>query len=166
MILLRARMGLFAFRSPALRTLGSRKSMLAAWLLLAAGLSLCSAGRSVLTAAQEGAVNPSDPRGWAGALFDLHIIHLLLFVALIYIPALICLANALAGDGLGFSFSREEYSIHVSVLYPLWGILLLLATIAQWLIPQFVEFGYVTISATLLGLLPLLVVYSVWAIKE
>ena len=166
MILLRDIMGLFAFRSPALRRLASRKSMLAAWLILAAGFILFSAVRSLVYASQDGAANPSDPRGWAGALFDLHIIHLLLFVAVIYIPAVICLANALAGDGLGFSFSREEYRIHVSVLYPLWGILLLLATIVQWLIPQFVEFGYVTISATLLGLLPLLVVYSVWAIKE
>jgi tetratricopeptide (TPR) repeat protein len=159
-------MGLFAFRTPALRRLASRKSMLEAWLLLTTGFLLFSVVRSLVYASHEGAANPSDPKGWAGGLFDLHVIHLLLFVAVIYIPAVICLANALAGDGLGFSFSRAEYRTHISVLFPLWGILLLLAAIAQWLIPQFVELGNVAISAALLGLLPLLVVYSVWAIKE
>lgn len=94
---------------------------------------------------------------------DSHLLQMLLFLSLVYVPAVIALSNAFAGDGLGFSISRAEYTSHLSALLPLWGVLFL---IGAPLVPYFLVLGFVEISAGELWLMLAVAVYTVWAIKE
>ena len=99
-------------------------------------------------------------------LLDLNWIQFLGFVFLVYLPFVIALSNAFAGDGLGFTLSRDEYRRHMSALLPIWGVLFLVVAPFQYLIPQFVVLGIVAISIALLLLLVLLAVYTVWILSE
>src|SRR5688572_8375179 len=151
MILLRDVMGMLAFRSAAIRRLAFRKSILTGWLIMSSGFLLFSVARALLYPIQP--LFSSGSHGWLDTFLHLHVIQLLVFLAVIYAPAVICLANALAGDGLGFSFSREEYRVHVSVLFPLWGSLFLGAALIEWLVPRLLHLGFWEISVAEIGLL-------------
>ncbi len=153
-----------AFRDRALRSLAGRRSILAGWFILGAGFLAFSLVRSLVYSGT--AEGPAPRSGLLGSLFQLNLIQALLFLALVYVPAVICLSNAFAGDGLGFSFSRDEYQTHVSVFFPLWGVLFLEATFVQWMVPGFLNLGIVEISFGLLALILIMVVYTVWAIKQ
>ena len=104
--------------------------------------------------------------GALGSFFDLNLIQAVLFLLLIYIPALIILSNAISGDGLGFSVSRQEFQAHVSVFLPLWGMLFLIDAPLQYFAPQFLVLRTFGISIGMLVLLTLIVIYTVWAIKQ
>ncbi len=108
----------------------------------------------------------SDQPGALGSFFDLNLIQAVLFLLLIYIPALIILSNAISGDGLGFSVSRQEYQAHASVFLPLWGMLFLIDAPLQYFAPQFLVIRTFGISIGMLVLLTLIVIYTVWAIKQ
>jgi len=153
-----------AFQERALRALASRRSVLGGYLILGAGFLTLSLVRSLVYAEAE-EVSPVRA-GIIGSFFHLNLVQAILFLALIYIPAIICLSNAFAGDGLGFSFSRDEYQIHVSALFPLWGVLFLEATLLTWLAPGVLELGRFEIGFGLLALALIMVVYTVWAIKK
>jgi len=155
--------GLLAFRARALRGLAARQALLASWLWLAAGLAAFALVRSLVYRTADAGL---PGRGPIGLFFGSNVVQALLFLAFLYVPALICLSNAFAGDGLGFSFSREEYRRHVAVLFPLWGNLLLTAALVQAAAPHFVAVGIVEVSVALVWLGSMAVVYSVWAIKE
>lgn len=158
-------LGMLAFRTRALRALASRQALVAASVLLGSGLLVYSLIRNLLYSTE----SPANPHGGGrilSAFLELNLLQSLLFLSFLYVPAVICLSNTMAGDGLGFSFSREEYRSHVAVLFPLWGALFLHASALQWLVPAFLSLGRVEIPLVLLLLLVLLAVYSVWAIKE
>ncbi len=99
------------------------------------------------------------------SILEINLVQALLFLSLLYIPALILLSNSISGYGLGMSVSQKEWRAHVSALLPLWAILLLITAPLQWLTPHFLVVGEFGISIGLLILLVLLVVYTIWAIK-
>jgi tetratricopeptide (TPR) repeat protein len=100
--------------------------------------------------------------------FDLiqTVFFIILFLILIYVPAIILLSAAISGDGIGLSISRREYYAHLSVLLPLWGMLLLIAAPIQWLVPAILDFQWIEISIGMLVLLILLPIYTLWAIQK
>lgn len=155
-------LGLLALRTRALRALAGRKSALPGWILLSLGFLSFALVRHALYAATEMRVGS----GILQTALGLNLVQLLLFLSVVYIPAVICLSNAFAGDGLGFSFSREEYRVHVSVLFPLWGCIFFVAAVLQWLVPGFIGFGILEVSLGLLCLTLLMTFYSVWAIRQ
>jgi tetratricopeptide (TPR) repeat protein len=111
-----------------------------------------------------------------GAFLDLNLVQSLIFLLLVYVPALIILGNFFSGNGLGLSISQEEYKAHISALLPLWGALFLIAAPLQWvesrflvLLPSLRIFAYDLIFEISFGMLIrsiLLVVYTIWAIKQ
>jgi len=96
----------------------------------------------------------------------IHSIQALLFVLLVYIPALIVLSNAFSGDSLGIAVSRQEYQTHASALLPLWGLIFLIDAPLQYFAPHFLVVGVFGITIGMLALLILLVVYTVWSVKQ
>lgn len=99
-------------------------------------------------------------------LLDLEFLQTLLFLLIVYIPALVLLSNAISADGPGLSISKQEYRLHVSSLLPLWGVLFLLAAPIQWIVPHFLIIWVFEISIGYLLRSFLLVVYTVWAVKQ
>jgi tetratricopeptide (TPR) repeat protein len=163
MLVVRYLAGLLAFRPAAVRGLAARRALAAAWVGLAAGYASFGLTRGLVYGDLS---EPGSPPGLFLVLLDSNLLQALAFLGLLYIPALICLSNALAGDGLGFSFSREEYDRHVAVLCPLWGELLLAAALVQLLVPRFVAVGAVEVSSGVAVLALLGTAYSTWALKE
>jgi tetratricopeptide (TPR) repeat protein len=158
--------GMLAFRTRSLRAAADGRALWRSFLLLSAGfLVFIFVRNSVYAVFQQPAL---DQAGFWDAFFRLNFIQAVLFLSLVYVPAVILLSNSIAGDGLGFSISREEYQSHISALFPLWGVLFLLAAPLQWLMPQFLVLagGMVGISIGLLILVIILALYSIWAIKE
>jgi tetratricopeptide (TPR) repeat protein len=101
-----------------------------------------------------------------GTFLDLNLAQSLIFLLLVYVPALIILGNFFSGDGFGLSISREEYKTHISVLLPLWGALFLIAAPLQWVESRFLVIWIFEISFGMLVRSILLVVYTIWAIKQ
>jgi hypothetical protein len=104
--------------------------------------------------------------GLIASFFDLHLIRTLLFLMLIYIPTAIILSNSIAGRELGFSVSRMEYRSHASTLLVLWGMLYIIAAPVQVLVPHFLIIGMFEISFGMLLRSILMLVYTLWAIKQ
>jgi tetratricopeptide (TPR) repeat protein len=155
-------MGMLAFRSRALRALATRQALLPAYSILCCGFLAFVLVRNAVHAE----LGPAEKGSLLHSIFAINLIQALLFLSVVYVPAVISLSNALAGDGLGFSFSRDEYRAHVAVLFPLWGILFAIATPLHWILPHFLALGVFEIGAGLLGLALLVGIYSVWAVKE
>ena len=152
--------GLLAFRTSALRALAARQALVVSWLSLAAGCSALGVARAAAFAGHAPGERPP------GGVMDLNIVQAVLYLGFLYVPALICLSNAAAGDGLGFSFSRDEYRSHVSVLFPLWGVLLLVGAAAQLAVARTLSIGMLELSVGLLPVAALLAVYTVWSVKQ
>jgi tetratricopeptide (TPR) repeat protein len=152
---------MLAFRSRSLRALAARQSVVAAFICLAIGFFTFVFVRS--SASQEILSYVRDKPSYLEFFLDTHVLQMLLFLSLVYVPAIVALSNAFAGDGLGFSISRSEYASHLSALFPLWGLLFL---IGAPLIPYFVPLGLLEISVGELWLMVAMAVYTVWAVKE
>lgn len=157
---------MLAFRTRALRAMAGKHALWRGVISLAAGyLAFMIVRNSVYAVLQETAL---VRLGLWGSLFRLNLFQIVLYLSLIYVPSVIVLGNSIAGDGLGFSISREEYQSHASALLPLWGVIFLIAAPLQWFVPQFLVLagGTIGISFGLIVLIALMAVYSVWAIKE
>jgi hypothetical protein len=156
---------LLAFRASALRMLAARPASIRAILCLGAGfLAFALVRRSVYAELESYPPGTSLPEILASFL-RLNLIQAIVFLLLVYLPVLIWLSHAIAAGGPGLIFSREEYQAHLGALFPLWGLLLLLASPVQWLVPHFLVLGIVGISAGLLAFALLFLVYTVWAIR-
>lgn len=151
---------LLILRDESLRSLSARGSLL---LSLAVFLSGFVAFGLVRAAVYAELREPQAAAGLLGNVYSLNIVPALVYFALIVVPLLISLSNALAGDGLGFTVSRKEYLDWLRVLLPLWGLLFLAAAPVQWLLPQFLVLGDFGISIGLLVLSSLMVFYTIWA---
>lgn len=153
-----------AFRGSALRTLAERRAV-------GAGVAFFAIG-FLFYALVRGAVYASLPEltsrqgSWIGYATGFQLVQALLFLLLIYIPAVAAMSNAISGDGIGFSVSRQEYRAQVSGLLPLWGALSLIAAPVQWLAPHFLISGAVEISIGMLVRLALVAAYTLWGIKQ
>jgi tetratricopeptide (TPR) repeat protein len=153
-----------AFRPEGLRALGARHALVLPILGFAAGFAAFVLVRSSVYAGLPEV--SSYKSGRLDAFLHLNLVQAVLFLSVVYVPAIVCLSNALAGDGLGWTVSRDEYRFQVSAFFPLWMALFLLAAPLQWLAPQFLILGPVGISIGLLVLVLMLAVYTVWAIRE
>lgn len=158
--------GMLAFRKRALRATAEKHALWRGLVLLAAGYLLFMFIRNSVYAVllETGSFLP----GFWGSLLQLNLLQIVIFLSLVYVPTVIVLGNSIAGDGLGFSISREEYQSHASALLPLWGTIFMIAAPLQWLLPQVLLIGGGTmlISLGLLILVALMAIYSIWAIKE
>lgn len=150
-----------AFRSRSLRALGARRASITALISLAVGFLAFILVRNNATLNVVPYIHPQP--GFLESFLESHLLQMLLFLSLVYVPVIIVLSNAFAGDGLGFSMSRAEYRTHLSALFPLWGVLFL---IGAPLVPYFLDLGFLVISAGEFWLFLTLVVYTVWAVKE
>jgi tetratricopeptide (TPR) repeat protein len=161
MTLLRNLPGMLAFQKRALHAQADRQAFVSGVVCFCAGFLAFSAVRNAIYGALPDFVGPLDPVDTFS-----HLTRTVLFFLLVYIPSVIVLSNAISGDGLDFAVSRPEYRSHGSALLPLWGILFLMDAPLQYFAPQFLVIRQFGISIGMLVLLPLLVVYTVWAIKQ
>jgi hypothetical protein len=152
---------MLTFSKNAVRAQAERQSLFYGILCFGVGFFAFTTIRSAVYASLPDLLGPFELTGPV-----LHLTRTVVFVLLIYIPAVIVLSNAIAGDGLGLAISRQEYRGHASAILPLWGILFLIDAPLQYFAPQFLIVGVVGISVGMLVLLPLMVVYTVWGIKE
>jgi hypothetical protein len=155
-----------AFDRRSLRALADRRAGWFGLLWLSAGFLAYVLVRSYVYADFSSNAPLAPELGLLGDLLQLNLIQILLFLSVVYLPALVALANAFAADGLGFTISKDEYLMHMSGLFPMWGALFLLAAPVQYFIPQFLTLGVVDIAYGLLSLLLLTLVYTIWAIGE
>ncbi len=163
MTFLRDLAGVLAFRIRALRALAAGGHIAAGMIFFAVGfLAFTLVRNAVYIGLEESPL----PAGMLESFLRLNLVQILLFVLIAYVPAVIIFSNAIAGDGTGLSFSREEYRAHLSLLLPLWGALFLIAAAVQSFIPFFLVLSIVEISIPSLFLLLLLLTYTIWAIKE
>jgi tetratricopeptide (TPR) repeat protein len=149
------------FRSRSLRLVAARHLIVPGFFLLAVGFFAFVSVRSHMT--QEAPAYLLGRPGLLEYLLESHVLQMILFLSLVYVPAVAALSNAFSGDGLGFSISRSEYADHLSVLFPLWGMIFL---IGAPLVPYFIQLGYVEINLGELWLLVAMTIYTVWAIHE
>jgi tetratricopeptide (TPR) repeat protein len=156
-------LGTLAFRKRALRTQAEQQSLLSGVICFAAGFLVFSLVRNSVYATLPGFAGQS---GLFNYFFPLRLLQIVLFLLLVYLPALIILGNAISGHGLGWAVSRVEYRAHGSALLPLWGMLFLLDAPLQYYAPQFVVVGVFGITIGMLVLLMLLAVYTVWGIQQ
>jgi tetratricopeptide (TPR) repeat protein len=166
MTYLRSLAALLMFRGAALTALAAKRAVLRGMIHLAVGYGAFAAIRNLVYAELQAIAPETALPGMAGSLWSLNVLQAVVFLSLIYVPAVICLSNAIAGDGLGLSVSKEEFQTQLSALSPLWGTLFLFCAPLQLLAPQFVVLGAVGISIALLVLILLLSIYSIWAIRE
>jgi hypothetical protein len=159
--------GMFVFRMVALRAQAERRALLGSMACFAVGFGAYDWVRSSVNARMpELLFRQADLLGYFLYL-GRDLIQVLLFLMLIYVPALIILGNAISGYGMAFSISKLEYHSHLSVLLPLWGMLYLIAAPIQWLSPSFLAYPEINIS--IIGMLvPLILtlVYTLWAIQK
>ena len=80
---------------------------------------------------------------------------LAVFLALLFVPALMILSNWAAGDGFSLRFPHREYVEHLRVFFLLWGAMGLLLVLLKVLIP----------AAVVLVYLGLMGVYTVFSLK-
>ena len=137
-------LGMLAFRTRALRAQAGKRVLLWGVVCFALGfLAFVTVRNSVYADLPELSSGASEP---VYSFLRLNLIQAVVFVLLVYIPAIILLSNAISGDGLGFSVSRQEYQSHGSALLPLWGLLFLIAAPLQYFAPQFLIVGIFGIS--------------------
>jgi tetratricopeptide (TPR) repeat protein len=156
-------LGMLRFHRRALRAQAGRQAVVSGLICFVAGFLAFSIVRNTVYSELPDFAGQSE---FFDAFFSLNLVQAVLFLLLVYIPAVIILSNAMSGDGLGFAVSRQEYRAHASVLLPLWGLLFLIDTPLQYYIPQFLIIRDFGISVAMLVLLPLMLVYTLWAIKQ
>jgi hypothetical protein len=167
-------LGMLAFRENALRMQAERRTSIAGAVLFCIGFLAYAIVRNSAYAtlpeiADQFAPDASFLDSNLVQVF-FRLVQLLLFLLIVFVPALILLGNLFAGGRLGFSISKQEYQEHLSVLLPLWGVLFFIAAPLQWLIP-FIPIKLsanilVDISFGILALSILLFIYTLWAIKQ
>jgi tetratricopeptide (TPR) repeat protein len=157
-------LGVLALRTQALRSLSEREALVRGITLFCVGfLAYALVRNSVYATLPELAYQRS---GLISTFFGLNLVQVLLFLLIVYVPAVIILSNAISGDGLGFSVSRQEYRAHVSALLPIWGLLFLITAPLQWLVPHFLIIGMLEISFGMFIRSLLMLVYTLWSIKQ
>jgi tetratricopeptide (TPR) repeat protein len=168
MIFLKNLLGMLAFRAHALRAQAERRALAGSFACFIAGFFVYD---MVHDPAYERLELISQQYGLLESYFDLGLVRILIFLMLIFVPGLIILSNAISGDGIGLSFSRREYFAHISVLFPLWGMLYLFTAPIQWFVPYFlgVAENPTSIGAPIcliLFRLILMLAYTLWAVKK
>lgn len=168
--------GMLAFREQALRMQAERRATIAGIIMFCAGFLAYSIVRSSAYEALPEMARQLDPDAsfLDSNLFQAgcRLIQWLLFLLIVYIPVLMFWSDFFGGDRLDLSNPKHKYQSHLSALFPLWGVLFIIAAPLQWLIP-FVPIRLnagisikVDISFGMLVLLILLSSYTLWALKQ
>jgi tetratricopeptide (TPR) repeat protein len=156
-------LGMLAFRTRALRVQAERQALVSGVICFSVGYIAFGIVRNTVYATLPDFIGQSES---VDSFFHLNLIQAFLYLLLVYIPAVIILSNAISGDGLGLSVSRQEYRAHGSVLLPLWGLLFLMDAPLQYYFPQFLVIGAFGITIGMTALLLLMVIYTLWSIKK
>ena len=132
--------GMLAFRTHALRALAERRALITGVVCFSLGFMAFVLVRNSVygealahSSLQSYPVNPQS--GLMNYSYVFSLFRIILYLMLVNIPALIILSNAISGDGFSLSISKKEYQGFSSVLLWLWGILFLIVTPLQWLVP-------------------------------
>lgn len=155
-----------AFRESALRTQSERRALTAGIVCFSLGYLLYAVLRNYVYATLPELARPDD-----GSFINISVcirdwVRSVVFLLVLYVPALILLGNTFSGDGRDLLVSKQEYQAHASTLLPLWGALFLVTAPLQLLIPHFVSIGLLDISFGMLIRSILLCIYTLWAIKQ
>ena len=110
-------------------------------------------------------IGPAGKGSLLHSIFAINLIQTLLFLSVIYVPAVISLSNAFAGDGLGFRFPVTNTGPRFDA-FPAVGILFAIATPLHWVLPHFLALGVFEIGTGLLGSACSSRSIPVWALKE
>ncbi len=156
--------GMLGFRPGALRSLVERRAVVAGGVCFSVGFLLYALVRSSVYASLPELVSAQSV--WIGYSVFFQLFQVLIFLLVLYIPFVIVISNAIAGDGLGLSVSKQEYRGHTAALLPLWGLISLVVAPLQWLAPHFLIIGVLEISIGMLLRSLLIIVYTLWAIRR
>jgi hypothetical protein len=153
-------------RSRALRALAGSRPLIAGSVTFAAGFAAFATVRNSVYSSLRAVEGMPDEGLWF-VVPGFDVLAALTFVLVAYIPAVVALSNSMAGDGLGFSFTRDEYRSHAGVLLSLWGMLFLIVAPLQLVLPHFIVLvpDFLTISIGRLLLTVSLTGYTIWAIR-
>jgi hypothetical protein len=164
MIFLADLLGMLAFRPRALHSLAGRGACVTGVLLFSIGFLAYVLTRNKVYAPLPGIVSLED--GAVRYFSSLHFFQILLFLLIIYVPAIIILSKAISTDGFHLSVSALQYRAHIAVLFPLWGLLNLIAAPLQWLEPRFLILWVFEISFGMFIRTLLILVYTLWAVGK
>jgi hypothetical protein len=156
--------GMLAFRAQSLRAQAEKRMYWSGTACFSAGsLAYALVRNHVYAALPEIA---AQPPGAAVYMLLVDLVRTLFFLSAVYVPWLLLLSRAIAGRGRILAISGEEYTRHVSALFPLWGMLFLLAAPVQWFIPHFLVAGMFEVSVGMAARSLAIGVYTVWAVQR
>jgi tetratricopeptide (TPR) repeat protein len=156
-------LGMLAFHKRALRAQAGRRALLLGAMCFSLGFLTFGAVRYFVHWENLGyALRTESVQAFLLQKF----IPAVFFFLFIFVPSLIALSNAIAGEGLGLAVSRQEFRAHGSVLLPLWGLLFLIDAPLQYYWPELRGPDIFQITIGMLVLLPLFIVYTVWAVRQ
>jgi hypothetical protein len=165
MIFLSNLFGIAGFRIRALQSLATRRIFSGAIACFGVGFIVYALIRNWIYAALPEIQNSSA--GIIAFIYRLNLIQVLVFLSLVYIPILVLFSRVMRGERTRFSIFREEYRMHVSVFFPIWGLVYLVAAPVQWIIPHFLILGDIfEISVGYIIRTLLVTVYTVWILKS
>ena len=156
--------GTLGFRTVALRTLADSQSVWAGVVVYISGWLAYRLVSNVVYASL-----PEVMYGRHGVFGQgIELAQELIFLMLLFIPAVVALSNAFSDDGLGLSFSIVEYRTHLAVLLPVWGAIGLVTAPLQLLFPHFLAItdGIIEMSVVYLLRALLLGIYTFWAVMR
>jgi len=158
--------GALGFRSTALRALADGQSVWGGIFCYVAGYLVYMLARGFVYGSL-----PEYTYGRSGLLSVGLVTGLaqeLMFLLFLFVPAIVALSNAFSDDGLGLSFSTEEYRTHIAALFPIWGAICLITAPLQWLFPHFflIAGGTTGISVIFMLRALLLAIYTFWSVMR
>jgi hypothetical protein len=156
--------GILAFRVNRLHALAEMRALIRGIICFSVGFLAYGLVRNSVYAALPELL--SRRSGLFASFLNLNIIQSILFILLIYIPALILLSKALSGNKPSPPIFIQEYRKQASALLFLWGMIFLITAPVQWIDPRFLVVGIVEISIGALLRTVLMLLYTLWAIKQ
>lgn len=169
MVWLKNLIGTLGFRTTALRALADSQAVSVGIVCHIAGYLAYALVRSVVYISLPEFSQMYVQGGLSFAGLGTGLVQGLIFLLLLFVPAVVALSNAFSDDGLGLSFTVAEYRAHIAVLFPLWGAVYLVTAPLQWPLQHSLVFGYiieVEISMAYLLRSLLLVLYTFWAVMR
>ncbi len=157
-------LSMLAFRARSLRSLADRAGIVTGILFFLIGFLAYVLTRNKIYASLPEVASLQD--GAVRYFLGLHLIQILIFLLAVYVPAIIILSEAISKDRAVLSISKRQYRSHVAVLFPLWGLLSLIAAPLQWIEPRFLVLSVFEISFGMLIRMLLILAYTLWAIRE
>ena len=155
------------FRIAALRALAAGRAVTAGIVCHVAGYLAYALARGFVYASLPEFSSVYGRSGLLSVRLGIELASDLIFLLFLFIPAIVALSNAFSDDGHGLSFSVAKYRAHLSVLFPVWGVICLVTAPLQLPLPHFLVIGdIIEISLTYLLRALLLGIYTFWAVMR